>query len=96
MKTDTGWIILSTTYGAQYRIVNGICFVRVIYNGVIADGTLVGTLPAQFVPNERIRCPNYSSGSLDNPICLEIRTDGTCIILGAGNKWINLTASYPI
>lgn len=93
---DTGWIVLNLTYNAKYRVRNGILFIIIKYDGTISDGTLIGTLPSQYVPNDIMRYLNYSPGSLDSPICLQISTDGKCHIVGAGNKWININGSYPV
>ena len=93
---DTGWITINSTYGTQYRVRNGICFVRIQYNGNIPDSTDVGTIPSRYAPNNPVRFINYNPSSLANSICLQVGTNGQCSILGAGNKWINIIGSYPV
>lgn len=93
---DTGWIIINSTYGTRYRVRNGICFVQIKYNGNIPDSTDVGTIPSRYAPIDDIRFINYNPGSLDVSICLQVKTNGQCTILGAGNKWINIIGSYPV
>lgn len=96
MKSDTGWITLNSTYGTEYRCVNSVVYIHCKYDGNISDGTRLGTLPAQYRPNNAYRFPNYNIGDTSSAIAMQIGTNGEVTILGAGNKWMNVSGSYPV
>ena len=96
MKSDTGWTTLNSTYTAEYRCLDGVVYFHCKYDGNISGGTRLGTLPTQYRPNNAYRFPNYSIGDISNPIAIQIGIDGAVDVIGAGNKWMNVSGSYPV
>ena len=95
-EEDTGWQTLNATYGAYYRCKNGVVYINCKYNGVIAGGTELGTLPNNFRPTYVTMFPNYNGGSFSDSIYMQILTDGKVNIMGDGTKWIRIAGSYPV
>lgn len=96
MKSDTGWLILNSTYGTRYRCVNGVVYLYCRYNGNIPGGTELGTLPEQYRPFDVVIFPNYNIGEFSDAITMSVSYTGKVIITGTGNKWINISGSYPV
>lgn len=92
-EEDSGWQTLNSTYGASYRKLNGVVYLKVIYNGNIPQDTNLGTLPQGYAPVSNLRFPNYTSANGANFIA--VNYNGSVTKGGSGTDWINCACSYP-
>lgn len=107
LRRDTGWIAIpvtdtrvvsDTSEPAQYRVLNGICYLRGQFNSKTTanlPGGSYGTLPAAACPIGQRQIANAYQGSPTNFARLIVGTNGTLTFTSLTTTYVRLDQASP-
>lgn len=99
LLSDTGWVRTdptSATNTTMYRKKGYTVTVLIQVNGAVADGTVLGTLPAECRPPRTVYVRNYNIASVATQNFTSIAADGKITKIGGGGEWVNATLTYVV
>lgn len=90
-QADSGWVSLNDQHYVYYRLKNGYVTVVINSNSEIIDGTVLGQLPNNLIPQKDLYTSNYSK----NGAALCIRTNGD-VSWNNTSSYNHCAVTYPI
>ena len=90
-QADSGWVSLNDQHCVYYRLKNGYVTVVINSNSEIIDGTVLGQLPNNLIPQKDLYTSNYSK----NGAALCIRTNGD-VSWNNTSSYNHCAVTYPI